>query len=791
MAAGDNASRANRFDVAREWLTQARDELERLGVTYYALRSEGALCTVLARRGRYREAIACEERLIPRWYAQQEKREAAVREMSAGNLRLRHKEFTEAQLHFQRVEAFDSQLPPLLRSRLQTGLGNLALSRGDLPGAAKSFAQAAQSLGNGGLPVEQANLDLKLAHLARFSGAAPERLRLLQAASANLKGSEDPLRLAEIELLLGEAQRQQGDATAALVTVARATALCSGRSDPPCADDAVMIEILTLLDLGRVGAARAKFAALESNATLTTPRRELLAARLDLADGNPRYALQRLSALGDGAGDPEFQAEHALLLGHVLSTLGQRRAALTQLRTTLLQQAAQTSGWPSTALRISARDRLARLQSALFDRALDGTGDVIAAEDFSYVQEAIDSAAAAQLFADANGAPLPPNLRETLSAAIAGGSFARQRELFAALATDNAAAPPMKNPIVRTAVNKPVDPALLVLIPLAGEREFQLLALQASQIRRCLRWPIARYDDLANRFAAALDGETIELAALQAAAESLHADIRRCSAGAVAPLRWQVVRVAGTPALPWAWVAAATPGTAGEPTVTQTFATTGQPLPLSKPTELLLLDLDMPRAAPLPLASREVALLDMELRRHGITPRQTHAADLPADAVLAELAAAPAVHVIGHANPAAFGQLYQGLWYEAGGKPSLLTYPEIAASRIRAGLVVLSACGTHAAEATSFGTSAHLAEAFIAAGAAHVVAAANPLSDAAAPLWSTRFHSVLWSGADVAIAAREARAALRATPHFRSPRYWAGIEHFATASRSITNSLSP
>jgi hypothetical protein len=394
-------------------------------------------------------------------------------------------------------------------------------------------------------------------------------------------------------------------------------------------------------------------------------------------------------------------------------------------------------------------------------------------------------------FADAGGTPLPPPLREALSAAVAGGGFTRQRELLAALAANDAAALPAKPPASRRTATAAADTAVLVLVPLAGAREFHLLAVRAGRVQRCLRWPVARYDDLAARFAAALDGETGELTALQAEAESIHAGIRRCSDGTAAPSHWQVVRIAGVPALPWAWIAAAVTDAAGEPTVTQTLAVSAEKPPLAKPSELLLLDLDMPQVAPLPLASREMALLDAELERHGIAARPLHAADRPAEAVLAELAAAPVVHVIGHANPAAFGQLYQGLWYEAAGKPSLLTYPEIAALRIRAGLVVLSACGTHAAATASSGTSAHLAEAFIAAGASHVVAAANPLSDAAAPLWTTRFHDVLWSGADVATAAREARAALRASPHFRSPRYWAGIEHFSAATEFVADDVSP
>ena len=105
-------------------MTQARDELERVGVVYYALRSESSLCTVLSREGHYREAIACEEKVIPRWNIQEEKRETAVREISAANLHLRLKEQDRAQQHLLHAEAAEGALPQLLRARLQISLGN-------------------------------------------------------------------------------------------------------------------------------------------------------------------------------------------------------------------------------------------------------------------------------------------------------------------------------------------------------------------------------------------------------------------------------------------------------------------------------------------------------------------------------------------------------------------------------------------------------------------------------------------------------------------------------------------
>lgn len=782
MAAGDNASRANRFDDARAWLTQARDELDRLGVTYYALRSASSLCTVLSRESRYRDAIACEEAIIPHWNVQQEKREASIREISAANLRLRFKELDQAEQHFLRAEAADSTLPPLVRSRLQIGLGNYALTQGDLPTAAKRFAMAAAQLGGKGLPTEQADLDLKLANLARLAGAWPERLRLLETAGARLSASDAPLRVAEIMLLTAEAQQHQGDATAALAAAQRAAALCATLANADCLELAALIETRAQITLGQTQAAQTKFAALGTGgSTNTASDRRLIGARLDLAHGNPQRALERTQSLPTTAADPEFQAEHALLLAEALARMGQRESGRNHLLATLQAQAAQAARWPSAALRISARERLAQLQSALFEQALAGDDTTIAIDDFAAIRAAIDAGAAMHLFAGARTAALPAALRASLSAAVAEGGFAHQRELFAALAvTDTTPTKAASVPRIDTTQTTGTGAATtLVIVPLGGTEHFHLLTLHRGIARRCQRWPIARYRDLVARFDDALDGNASEIISLQHAAEELHAAVHHCRSDTALPMRWHVVLVPGTPALPWAWIAASAPDAQSEPAITNTFAISTVPASSpTKPARLLLLDLDMPATAPLPFASREITVLSERLRRDGIASHHVRAAELGADAVLTELSSASVVHVIGHANPAAFGQLYQGFWYESGGKPSLLTYPEIAAKRSNTELVVLSACGTRANDAHKFGATARLAEAFIAAGARHVVAASNPLSDAAAPLWTEHFHNALWNGASLPDATRRARNTLRASPHFRAPQYWAGIEHF-------------
>lgn len=777
MAAGDNASRSSRFDSARRWLTDAAAELHRLDVPYYALRSESSLCNVLSRESRYRDAIACEQRMIGRWSAQQERREAAVREISLANLWLSVNDPEQAQRHFLNAQTAEALLSPVVRARLDISLGSYQQSQGNLPGAAQLFARAAARLGDKGLPAEQKNLDLKLAGLAYLAGAIPEQVRLLEAASQRLSRQQDPLALADVSLRLSQALLYLGESTRSLAASQLAATLCTERGNAACVEQAQLSTIRVLQASGQYDRANTELARLQPSDAAAGLVKAVLSAESDLQQGDAERAWSRLQLPAGKNPDPEIQVQLARLRALALAKLGRRDAALDQLALTLDAQSARAAAWPSAALRISARNRLAELQAAFFDLLLQPQPSELGTPDFARLLDAIHAASVNRLFAQRANAQLPATLRSALSAAINDGTLGSQRELLLALADAGTTHSTPAVPDTPAARNGDATRGLVIL-PLAGENEFHLVAWQAGKARRCLHWPLPRYRQLVREFDAALDGEEVDLAALQREAAQWHQALRDCQPGTPAASRWQVVLTAGTPSLPWTWIAAATRG--AEPSLTSTFVFPQQSPPrLPRPDTLLLLDLDMPNVAPLPLASSEIETLQQSAANAGIATRHVHSANLPAEAVLQEMAAATAVHVVGHANPAAFGQLYQGLWYESAGKPVLLTYPEIAATPLHADLVVLSACGTRYSDQHRYGATSRLAEALIAAGSRHVVAASNPLSDAAAPLWTRTFHRALWRDGDAAAAAREARAALRNSPHFRHPRFWAGIDYYA------------
>lgn len=780
MAAGESAARGGRFADAQRLLSKASAALHELDVGYYALRSESALCYLLSRQHHYRAAIDCELRVIPQWHERHERREAALREISVGNLWLSLHEPERAEPHFINAQKAAAVLSPIVLSRLESSIGTYRLQRGDLPGAAQSLARAAQQLGNSGLPFEQNNLDLKLANLAQLAGAVPERIRLLEAAVARLPGDQDPQRAANARLGLSQARLDAGDVEGSMAAAETADELCRKVDDRNCRDRARLSKARALILQRQSRDARELLAELSTEGTDTNAIRQLLAARCDLLDGAVDQAWKLLQTVDAKQLTPDDEVELVQTRMEALRRLGNPSAAVPLLEKLLEEQATQIANWPSAALRLSALNRLAKLQAIYFDAVLDAKDSRNELDPSSWARllTILEQAGIQRLFARRADAQLAQPLRSALAGMIAGTSPKHQRAVFSALADAAPVASGLDSGSA-TAIShaSALDNRDIVLLPLAGQGQFHLLLWHGGRASICLRQPVEEYNALVRRFDAALDGIDEELLQLQQEAERWHALVRTCSALHEVQ-RWHVVASTGAATLPWTWIAAA--GHGAEPALTTTFSFPAARAPrLERSKKLVLFDLDMPTVAPLPLASSELETLHSLALANGIATQRMRAAELPAEALLHELAAAPAAHIVGHANPASFGQLYQGLWYEAERKPMLLTYPEIASLQSRSELIVLSACGTRASDPQRYGAAARLAEAWIAAGARHVVAASNPLSDAAAPIWTRRFYETLWRSGDAAAAARDARALLRRSPHFRHPKFWAGIDYYA------------
>jgi len=792
MAAGENASRGGRFDEARSWLSTARDELMRTGITYYALRSEAAICTTLSRQGRYRDSMACEDAVAAKMHASGEHAEAAVRHISIGNQHLRFGEYAAARDQFLQADRHRADLTPIGQSRLSSAFGMYFLLTGDIPAAVQELALASQRLGDQGLPAEQANIDLKLALLAQVAGALVEQRRLLDRAIAQLGGKSAPMLRADAQIQLARTLIELGAPGKALELSRTARETCRALQKSDCIQASQFVDIDALIDLGKTSDARSVLTELAVDSTsATNVKGPVIHARIDLAEGHAARAVHNLAQVRTVSNDFDAQAQYAMVAATAFLATGNSADAAQLLETALNDQALVVRSWPSIALRISARNRLTDLQAHLFDSLLSPvTGVELASDAIERIVLAVDAVGPHELLRAPARAELPDSVRRKLSDLVTANSDEGQRELFIALAGANDAKdvdPPLKGAHGFATLDGDRD---LVLMPLAGASQFTLVAWRAGVARVCRGIPIHTYSSQVRDFERALDGEPSDLPALESLAREWHQAVRTCEQAIPPAAHWHVVSTPGTRPLPWAWIAAS--GADNEPDVSTVFgfpretdSSIATDLPLS------LVDLNMSGAAPLPFATRERESIQSAGSQRPI--RHIDVATAHGSRTLLDAMSEDTVlHIIGHANPAAYGQLYQGLWFESAGMPKLLTYPEIASAPSRAQLVVLSACGTNYAGRAEFGASSLLAEAFIAAGARHVVAASNALSDTAAPVWTGAFHNELRETRSVAIAARQARAALRGSPHFRHPRFWAGIEAYSAvgATRRVDASSS-
>lgn len=786
MAAGESLSRAGRFDEAAQLLRQAGNELRASGLADFALRSDGALCTIASRRGLLDESVECESRVITLMERQGNHQEAATRHISLGNLLFRLGRSAAAREHFDAADRYADVLTPVVAARLHKAHGTYSLFTGDIPGAAREFGAASARLMSLGHPAEGAEIDLKLASLAMMAGASLERQRLLERAATTLHEAASPALLATTLVGLADTRLQRGDAAGALTDLQSARDMCQRLDKRDCLDHIMLLEIEAQLALGNTEAAGSihrRLLGTRDDTSLGHVRAEvaLASALIDLAAGRPAQSTRKLPPADWVSGDPQLEAERAILQARADLAIGDFTAAAKVLDAHLQAQAQRASEWPSAALRLSARNRLAKLQKARFDVLASSSPDTLDDAEVTAIARAVSAVSVRGLFRTAASAELPLPVRNALSAAIETNTAIDQRELFLALASQP---PPVPQAEPKTAAGLPDAPLRgWILLPLAGTSEFRLLAIEDGKARVCRHWPLQRYDTLAADFELALDGRRDDVLPLEAAAADWNDAISQCLTTPYAQA-WTVVATPGTRPLPWAWIAASGPATRAEPTVTTVFELPEHgDVPVSPPATVALIDLDMARAAPLPFARKEREALLAQFNGRRVTYTLLSGTTVDSRAILRTLAAADLAHVIGHANPAAFGQIYQGLWFESGGRPTLLSYPEIAASPMDAKLVVLSACGTDAAAATNFGATSRLAEAFIAAGAHRVIAASNPLSDSAAPHWTKAFYESLWASGDAAVAARDARLVLRRSPHFRHPKYWAGIEFYRGADR--------
>ncbi|MCB1601315.1 MAG: CHAT domain-containing protein [Xanthomonadales bacterium] len=779
LAAAEDASRAGAYDDADHGFRLAIKSLREAGMRYYELRAEAALCTLATRRGKIRPGLMCEAQVAARLAAIGERAEAGARHVSIANQWLKLGDLDRARAELLLADRDVDALTPAVRGRLSLAFGSWHLQAGDLVAAAREFTAASSRFQHAGLPQDQAIVDLKLARLANFAGALPEEQRLLTRALAVLPADSAPEHVATAYLRLAQAQARLRQFDLAQTALDQALDLCKRIEKLDCLERTALAAIDLQLEQGHADRADALLQHLPPlQLAASKPHHMVLNARKALLQGHPAEALEVLSRNGPEQWDVGLAAERSSIRASAWVALGRATQAREELLAALARLSAAIASWPSAALRTSARTHVVKLQAVLFDLIDDPEGATLPPGSWDQLVRAIDYGAEQAPRPGTKVQLLPDETRSALSEFLLSDVPIDSRAVFMGLVgigSDDGSSQPEE-----PAPSPTLTSGDMLLLPLLGERNFVLVGMAEAEVRICARMDRRSYESAIKSFDSALSGVETRLNSLNADARRWFDRIASCTANPQNIDRWLLVATPGSAQLPWVWFAAYADNSDREPSVTISFGMPSHPKTrVSRKPEATVLNLNLPGTDSLPFAQAEQVRVLRALVQHGFAAiARTDEFESAESLLRAMTATAPWVHVIGHGNAPDYGPLYAGIWFPTAAQTALLAYPDIAATPSSTELLVLSACGAGPGAQSPQSVNLLLAEAFVAAGTRHVVAATNALSDSAAPIWTEVFYQTLLRDGHVDDALRTARQSLRRSPHFKHPRFWAGLNSY-------------
>ena len=652
-------------------------------------------------------------------------------------------------------------------------MGTLALQKGELGTAIQHYREASGAFEAIAKVWDQAIVDLKLARFARLSGAAAEERALLARVGATVNEHDMPELLATTLLRQSQIAIDDGRYAEARADIQRGQSLCARIGKGDCLERAQLQAVEIDIAQGNHGAAQAALdRAAQPAHAYDQAHRVVLGAKLSFARGDSIRVVRELRPELIDSLPMDLAAIAIGLRSRAHHRLGELAAAREFLLRQAQRAAATARALPGSALKASLRRYLADIHAShidLMDMPLDAPVDQDALQQLLQMVELTILPSAG---AESTEGLLDDAQRARLSGAMLDDHALSTRELLLAFAQgEPAASSQAVAPMLKVGSDE------LVLIALAGHTQWLLIAHDGHDARVCLRETRASLDSTSALFERALEGEDGAIGEGWGRARAWLDGVRRCHPQHASATRWRIVSSAAMPSVPWPWIAAAAEDQ--EPALSQSFRIGADRPAAARYTRARLLNLDLAGSNRLPFATAESARVERTLRSAGIGVEIDAPGARSARDVLEALATPAAiVHVIGHGNDPARGPLYAGLWYRAAETSQLLTWPELASTQSRAQLVVLSACGAGPRESGTNQINLTLAEALLASGAGEVVAASNRLSDAAAPIWTERFYQELTRVPDAALALKRARQHLRQSPHFRHPKFWAGLAHY-------------
>jgi tetratricopeptide (TPR) repeat protein len=767
--------------------------------SYFQARTLNTRCLALADLGRFAPAATCYRDALADFRRLDEMPEYASTLKNAASLQLRRGDLREAR-RLARVGLKFAAGPyaPMTRGRLLLLLAVLDRQQGDLAASLRNLDAARSQLQQAGSEALfwRASSLLEEASLMQQLGSYPEAYAALAAATRLIAPADSLAPRARILAGLDAATHRFA---AARWWYRVAEYLYARQKMGPAREVTRLARLQVEVEAGDIDEAQRVLAGPRSRVGLYEPQWQLLAAQVALRRGDLATVAQDLRAVRGKPLALVDQRRLAVIEAELDDRSGDAPAAARVLHAMAgsIESVARMTRNP--VLRHVVEREVLPLRRAAFERMLGGS-----------VQAAPDPAAIVAWFAvaDAPGSDTAAGLAddrafdeavaaELLAPGSAGRAAAQgsaQRQLLAILARNAGTA--------ATAVPAP-DPPSVAALQHALDGDSAFIAYLGGRTRGGLLWVTA---DSA-RVVAAASPDTVRAAGaalrelLQSAASpraDIEAATQRLSAALLGhlsgpvPRRLYVLPDETTAAV--AWSALRWPGHEQpllDSTATSVVRLTRDQAPLPPPPaalDLIVSAQARSRRALLPEltgAAVEAGQIAPLLGAHDMRLRD-HAAATQVE-VLAALAAPGAwVHVAAHgaAQPQRVG--YGGIWLEPAAAdlaPPVLRWLDVLDTGARPDLVVLDACRLGDSGNVA-GANSSFAGALVDAGARRVVAAAWPLSDAAAAVWVPAFYAALFADPqhDAAQALRAAQLRLRRSRAFAHPFFWASLQALARLS---------
>jgi CHAT domain-containing protein len=769
--------------------------------TYFRVRLEDSRCLALSNLARFAESDACYKSAAARMDALGEYEGIADTLYDYAHLQMKRGELASATTLLDKAAAAVEKVEsPYVHGHIEYLRTDLLRRRGDVSGAIMAARTALDDFSKAHMPRWQGNVLLDLAEIYASLDAADEAYAALAGAVENFSSRNAPTRLARAMLTFAALEHSRGQYNSAKYSAAAARSMFVAANMPVETEWAQRLETAADLHAGRLDDAARAIAVRQTSGKSSNTDWSLLEAELALRENRLPDARAALDEIARKPLALRDELNRALLDADYRSRSGDGANAQQTLWHEAQSVLSLASRSNNQVLRYALRRQIRVLQNRAFELALQTSRDqaeslqaawlwlghvessIELSELRSQGSEQFDRAVGSELIAPASGR--------------GAAESATTHELLSVLARTRGGAD--------TAWNSQQLP--LEMLQRSLDEETAFLAYVGGQSHGALMWvtrtdakllPAASPEELRTATIAlreAVRTNTSSTAQIQIATQTVSDRLLRSAPTAAPPKRLLVLADEVMSRIPWPavrWPGQVEPLLETTSVELVTLADSAAASSRTVPTlhaivaaqrggSAALAGLDTASAEPMLIQDALLASAHIAL---AIDTAPTRAAVLGA---LAEPGAWVHIAAHGAAQPQRIG--YAGLWLEPQGDamPAFLSWIDILEQGARADLVVLNACQLGDSGGAVDGNMS-FAAAVSQAGAKQVVAAAWPVSDAAAALWVPAFYAALSVGPkpDAAEALRSAQLRLRHSRAFAHPYFWAGMQTLRRFAPSI------